>query len=352
MRLFTSNFFLTGESQQIGRVMDTITQLYFRHQEEASRILKSSDATYTFANAILILNTDLHNPKNEEKISEENFIKMCRKINDNDDLPLEVLKKTYANIKKNKINTFRDRSDMLGISVSNWLNICTDYSSLPLAYYDPEMELLDERCLHFFISDVLSTIIDEKETAKLELLVERFLYDDKVYECEIIETLRKIVEKKPHLPLHVLQRILELGNFSSSKSSEKVLSYYWLGATLIAAFAALLPTNLICEFLVFTWAIRIDLQDNLHLRELAELRRVRQCVRAVAKREAKKSIMDMFSNFLSFKESDDEPDVPPNEFNRRTNFKSLSNALFDILKYSDAHRRAALDFLICYIHNE
>jgi Sec7-like guanine-nucleotide exchange factor len=65
MRLFTSNFFLTGESQQIGRVMDTITQLYYRHQESENIILKSSDATYTFANAILILNTDLHNPKNE-----------------------------------------------------------------------------------------------------------------------------------------------------------------------------------------------------------------------------------------------------------------------------------------------
>jgi Sec7-like guanine-nucleotide exchange factor len=70
MRLFTSNFFLTGESQQIARVMDTITQLYFKHQAEDDRLLRSSDATYTFANAILILNTDLHNPKNEEKISE------------------------------------------------------------------------------------------------------------------------------------------------------------------------------------------------------------------------------------------------------------------------------------------
>jgi len=32
MRLFTSNFFLTGESQQIARVIDTITQLFYRHQ--------------------------------------------------------------------------------------------------------------------------------------------------------------------------------------------------------------------------------------------------------------------------------------------------------------------------------
>lgn len=61
---------------------------------------------------------------------------MCRKINDDDDLPLEIIKKTYSNIKKNKINTFRDRGDMIGISVSNWINICSDYESLPLAYYD------------------------------------------------------------------------------------------------------------------------------------------------------------------------------------------------------------------------
>ena len=44
--------------------MDTITQSYYSRQDEANRILKSSDSTYTFANAILILNTDLHNPKN------------------------------------------------------------------------------------------------------------------------------------------------------------------------------------------------------------------------------------------------------------------------------------------------
>lgn len=49
-------------------------------------MLKSSDATYTFANAILILNTDLHNHKVEEKISEESFLKMCKKINEGEDI--------------------------------------------------------------------------------------------------------------------------------------------------------------------------------------------------------------------------------------------------------------------------
>jgi len=40
---------------------------------------------------------------------------------------VEILKRTYANIKRNKINTFRDRGNMLGVSLSNWLNICSDY---------------------------------------------------------------------------------------------------------------------------------------------------------------------------------------------------------------------------------
>lgn len=52
---------------------------------------------------------------------------MCKKINEGEDLPLDVIKKTYFNIKNNKINTFRDRGNMIGISASNWVNICTDY---------------------------------------------------------------------------------------------------------------------------------------------------------------------------------------------------------------------------------
>ena len=132
---------------------------------------------------------------------------MCRKINEGEDLPLEVIKKTYYNIKCNKINNFRDRGNLLGISLSNWMLICCDYAALPLAYHDQELEAVDDACLHRFIMEVLTGIIDEKETAKLELLVERFKYNDKVYQCEIIEILRKVADKKPHLPQHILAKV-------------------------------------------------------------------------------------------------------------------------------------------------
>ena len=72
------------------------------------------------------------------------------------------------------------------------------------------------------------------------------MYDDKIFECEIIEVIRKVVDKKPHLPLHILEKIFELANFKNSKPSDKTLSYYWLAANLITSFPTLIPTNLVC----------------------------------------------------------------------------------------------------------
>lgn len=63
--------------------------------------------------------------------------------------------------------------------------------------------------------------------------------------------------------------------------------------------------------------------------------------------------MDMFSNFLSFKESDDEEVISPdNKFSKRNNFKSISNNVFEIIKYNDSHKKLAVEYLISYIHNE
>ncbi len=77
------------------------------------------------------------------------------------------------------------------------------------------------------------------------------------------------MDKKPHLPLHILEKIFELANFKNNKPSDKTLSYYWLAANLITTFSTLIPTNIVCEWLVLTWDIRAELQDNMHLRQMA-----------------------------------------------------------------------------------
>ena len=62
------------------------------------------------------------------------------------------------------------------------------------------------------------------------------------------------------------------------------------------------------------------------------MRRVRRCARWVGKREAKRSIINMFSNFLSFKDSDSDPEKVPAP--ARAAFRALSNSVFDVLKYN------------------
>ena len=82
------------------------------------------------------------------------------------------------------------------------------------------------------------------------------------------------------------------------------------------------------------------------------MRRVRQCVKWITKREAKKSIMDMFSNFLSFKDSDDEAEPPPSELSKRPHFKTLSQGIFDTIRLDPSHRTAGFQYLSDYIHND
>jgi Sec7-like guanine-nucleotide exchange factor len=56
-----------------------------------------------------MLNTDLHNPNMENKMSFEQFMKNCKKINNGQDLPEVFLKESYQDIKNNEIKTFKSR---------------------------------------------------------------------------------------------------------------------------------------------------------------------------------------------------------------------------------------------------
>lgn len=60
-RIFLSNFFLIGESQQISRVINKITYHMAQHQKDKT---KDWDAVFLICSSILMLNTDLHNPMN------------------------------------------------------------------------------------------------------------------------------------------------------------------------------------------------------------------------------------------------------------------------------------------------
>ena len=61
---------------------------------------------------------------------------MCKNINAGENLPAEVIKRTYSNIKNYEIHTFRDLGHLSDISYQNWLLIASDPTLASISYYD------------------------------------------------------------------------------------------------------------------------------------------------------------------------------------------------------------------------
>ena len=64
-----------GEAQKIDRIMEKFAEKFCRDNPEA---FESADGPYLLSFAIIMLNTDAHNPKAERKMMSEDFTNMCQ----------------------------------------------------------------------------------------------------------------------------------------------------------------------------------------------------------------------------------------------------------------------------------
>ena len=100
LRLFLSSFHLPGEAPKVDRLMEAFSKQYCSQNKTD---FKHTDTCYILSFAIIMLNTSLHNPSVREKdrLTREHFINMNRGINQGEDLPKEMLDKTYNEISQN-----------------------------------------------------------------------------------------------------------------------------------------------------------------------------------------------------------------------------------------------------------
>lgn len=75
LRNLLKGFRLPGEAQKIDRIMEKFAERYCRDNEGA---FNSADGPYLLAFALIMLNTDAHNPKAEKKLSCPDFVTMCQ----------------------------------------------------------------------------------------------------------------------------------------------------------------------------------------------------------------------------------------------------------------------------------
>ncbi|KAG0481490.1 hypothetical protein HPP92_012348 [Vanilla planifolia] len=100
IREFLKGFRLPGEAQKIDRIMEKFAERYCADNQG---LFKNADAAYVLAYAVIMLNTDAHNPMVWPKMSKSEFIRMNTTADAEECAPKELLEEIYDSIVKEEI---------------------------------------------------------------------------------------------------------------------------------------------------------------------------------------------------------------------------------------------------------
>lgn len=112
IRELLSGFRLPGEAQKIDRIMEKFAE---RYCADNPGLFKNADTAYVLAYAVIMLNTDMHNPMVWPKMSKSDFIRMNAMSDPEECAPKEMLEEIYESIVKEEI-TLKDDSSSVGKS--------------------------------------------------------------------------------------------------------------------------------------------------------------------------------------------------------------------------------------------
>ncbi|KAL8831454.1 MAG: hypothetical protein Q9191_000865 [Dirinaria sp. TL-2023a] len=103
LRDLLNSFRLPGESQLIERIVTVFSEKYCASSTPEE--IADKDAVFVLTYAIIMLNTDLHNPtlKNQKRMTYTDFSKNLRGVNGGRDFAPEYLQEIYDSIKTNEI---------------------------------------------------------------------------------------------------------------------------------------------------------------------------------------------------------------------------------------------------------
>jgi Sec7-like guanine-nucleotide exchange factor len=79
LRKLLREFKLPGEAQQIDRIMEKFAEAYCKHNPGSFR---AAEDAYRLAFAIIMLNTDVHNPLADHMLSKQTFVDMNSDVNE------------------------------------------------------------------------------------------------------------------------------------------------------------------------------------------------------------------------------------------------------------------------------
>ena len=142
LRMFLECFRLPKEAQQIDRILQAFADVAFADCAD-SAYFPSVDACYIFCFAVIMLNTDLHNPniRPEKRMTLEQFLQHNRnygeEVSKGVDLPMPWLTGIYEQIKAREINTMREGSALTAeVSKDRWTDLLLRQRDSTFSHHD------------------------------------------------------------------------------------------------------------------------------------------------------------------------------------------------------------------------
>nr|BAC79659.1 putative guanine nucleotide-exchange protein GEP2 [Oryza sativa Japonica Group]BAD30105.1 putative guanine nucleotide-exchange protein GEP2 [Oryza sativa Japonica Group] len=108
IREFLKGFRLPGEAQKIDRIMEKFAE---RYCADNPGLFKNADTAYVLAYAVIMLNTDAHNPMVWPKMSKSDFVRMNTASDAEECAPKELLEEIYDSIVQEEIKMKDDFPD-------------------------------------------------------------------------------------------------------------------------------------------------------------------------------------------------------------------------------------------------
>ncbi|ORZ20667.1 hypothetical protein BCR42DRAFT_409247 [Absidia repens] len=100
LRMVLETFRLPGESQQIMRVADTFSKVYF---DTGPTEIANVEAAEVLAYSIILLNTDQHNPQIRVRMTFDGYMRNLRGVNDKENFSEDYLHDIYEAIRQDEI---------------------------------------------------------------------------------------------------------------------------------------------------------------------------------------------------------------------------------------------------------
>ncbi|KAK4436076.1 Brefeldin A-inhibited guanine nucleotide-exchange protein 5, partial [Sesamum alatum] len=110
IREFLKGFRLPGEAQKIDRIMEKFAERYCANNPG---LFKNADTAYVLAYAVIMLNTDAHNPTVWPKMSKSDFVRINKMNDAEESAPKELLEEIYDSIVKEEIKMKDDPAGIL-----------------------------------------------------------------------------------------------------------------------------------------------------------------------------------------------------------------------------------------------